>query len=414
MLPLDTETRVTLSEIEDTLSRKGWRSVFPAAMERIYQRDLGKVRERAVRRALWPTIIIYNLLLLTDIALLPETAKIAAFLHFAIVTPGLFVLYFLYFRLEGFLQRQVAEAGIPVLISAQTLTVMALNHVPNAGYYQYFVPLILLFSNVNQRLDTRIANATTILILIMYVGVLVFQDMLPEQKLAGLSFIVVSSYLGLSANLRAQRDARYAFLFRLRENVRLRVAETDALLDPMTGLGNRRYLASFSSKLPPADGEPRPVSAILMDIDFFKAYNDLYGHGRGDDCIRTVAGVIAETTKLFNGTAVRYGGEEFLILLADADKATAAACAEAVRLAVEDLSLEHGSSDVSPFVTVSLGIANGPVTADSFQLLIASADAALYAAKAGGRNRVKGLEGEGSKSPELRQPAVQRSRRVLH
>lgn len=408
-------TQATLSEIEGTLSRKGWKGVFPPNLERIYESDLGKVRERAVRRALWPTIVIYNLLLVTDIALVPQTAKVAAFLHFGVVTPGLFLLYFLYFRLEGFLLRQVAEAAIPVLICAQTLTVMALNTVPNAGYYQYFVPLILLFSNVNQRLDTRVAGATTLVILSMYLGVLVFQDMLPEQKLAGLSFIVVSSYLGLSANLRSQRDARYGFLFRLRENVRLRAAETDALLDPMTGLGNRRYLASFTSKLPPADGEPQLIAAILMDIDFFKAYNDLYGHGRGDDCIRTVAEVIAEATKLFNGSAVRYGGEEFLILLPDADKTTAAACAESVRAAVEDLSLEHGSSNVSPFVTVSLGIANGPVTAESFQLLIASADAALYAAKAGGRNRVMGLDGDAAKTVEPR-PALpkQQGKRVLH
>lgn len=407
-------TQATLSEIEDTLSRKGWRGTFPPNLERLYEDDLGKVRERAVRRALLPMIVIYNLLLVTDIALVPQTAFIAAFLHFAVVTPGLLLLYFLYFRLKGFLQRQMAEAAIPVLICAQTLTIMALNTTPNAGYYQYFVPLILLFSNVNQRLDTRIAGFTTLIIMSMYLCVLVFQNMLPEQKLAGLSFILVSSYLGLSANLRSQRDARYGFLFRLRENVRLRAAETDALLDPMTGLGNRRYLATFSGTLPPAGGEPQRLSAILLDIDFFKAYNDLYGHGRGDDCIRTVAEVIGEATRLFNGSAVRYGGEEFLILLLDADKVTAAACAESVRRGVEDRSIEHGSSDVSPFVTVSLGIANGTVTQESFELLIASADAALYAAKAGGRNRVMGLDGEGAKSLEPREPALQRSRRVLH
>lgn len=180
-------TQTTLSDIEGTLSRKGWRGVFSSQLERIYRNDLGKVRERAVRRSLVPTIIIYNLLLVTDIALLPQTAKIAAFLHFAIVTPGIFCLYFLYFRLEGFIQRQLSEAGIPVLICAQTLTVMALNDAPNAGYYQYFIPLILLFSNVNQRLDNRVAYATSLIILAMYMTVLAFQTMLPEQKLAGFS-----------------------------------------------------------------------------------------------------------------------------------------------------------------------------------------------------------------------------------
>ena len=407
-------TQTTLSDIEGTLSRKGWRGVFSSQLERIYRNDLGKVREQAVRRSLVPTIIIYNLLLVTDIALLPQTAKIAAFLHFVIVTPGIFCLYFLYFRLEGFIQRQLAEAGIPVLICAQTLTVMALNDAPNAGYYQYFIPLILLFSNVNQRLDNRVAYATSLIILAMYMTVLAFQTMLPEQKLAGFSFFLVSSYLGLSANLRFQRDARYGFLLRLRENVRLQAAETDAMQDPMTGLGNRRYLASFTRDRLPADGDGCVLSAILMDIDFFKAYNDLYGHGRGDDCIKTVAEMIGRTVRLFNGTAVRYGGEEFLILLPDADKKVAAACAEAVRMGVEDLSLQHGSSQVSPYVTVSLGVASGTVTAETFQLLIGSADAALYAAKAGGRNRVAALDAEVAKSGEPRQSAVVPGRRVLH
>ncbi|MCD2173166.1 GGDEF domain-containing protein [Rhizobium sp. C4] len=408
------ETQTTLSEIEDTLSRKGWRGVFPPHLEQTYQRDMGKVRERAVRRALLPTLVIYNLLLVTDIALLPQTAKVAALLHFAVVTPGLLLLYFLYFRLEGYLQRQVAEAAIPVLICAQTLTVMALNTAPNAGYYQYFIPLILLFSNVNQRLDTRVAGATSLVILLMYLGVLIFQNMLPEQKLAGLSFIVVSSYLGHAANLRAQRDSRYGFLMRLRENVRLRAAETDAMLDQMTGLGNRRYLANFVSRLPQADGEGCPVSAILMDIDFFKAYNDLYGHGRGDDCIKTVAEVIDGTSRLFSGTAVRYGGEEFLIVLPETDKAAAIACAEAIRVAVEDLSIEHGSSQISPFVTVSLGVASGTVNTETFQLLIASADASLYAAKAGGRNRFMALDGEAPAGAQRVTPAIALAKRVLH
>jgi diguanylate cyclase (GGDEF)-like protein len=410
-----TGTQTTLSDIEDTLSRKGWKGIFPPQIETLYQNDTGKVRARAVRRSLVPTLIIYNLLLVTDIALLPQTAKIAALLHFAVVTPGLFFLYFLYFRLEGFLQRQMAEAAIPVLICAQTLTVMALNTAPNAGYYQYFIPLILLFSNVNQRLDMRVARATSMIILSMYGAVLVFQTMLPEQKLAGLSFILVSTYLGLSANLRAQSDARYGFLLRLRENVRLQAAETDATHDPMTGLGNRRYLANFARDLLPGEGVGRSLSIILLDIDFFKAYNDFYGHGRGDDCIKTVADVIGRTVGPFNGTSIRYGGEEFLVLFPDTDKATATACAEAVRLAIEDLSIEHGSSDVSPFVTVSLGVAAGAVTAETFQLLIASADAALYAAKAGGRNRVTGLDGDAARNAEPRQAiSTQQGKRVLH
>lgn len=414
MPPLNAATQATLSEIEDTLSRKGWRGVFPAKMERIYQSDMGKVRARAVRRTLLPTTVIYNLLLLTDIALLPDTAMVAAFLHFAVVTPGLLLLYVLYFRLKDYMQRQMVEAAMPVLISAQTLTVMALNNTPNAGYYQYFVPLILLFSNVNQRLDTRIANATTALILTMYLGVLAFQDLPAEHKLAGLSFLVVAGYLGLSANLRAQRDARHGFLLRLREHVRLQAAETDAQHDPLTGLGNRRYLDNFATTLPPEGAEGVQMSAVLMDIDFFKPFNDLYGHGRGDECIRIVASAIDRCAGSFEGIAIRYGGEEFLVLFPGADRADAAQFAEAIRQDVEALAIMHGRSAVSASVTVSLGVASGAVTSGTFPLLIGSADAALYAAKAAGRNRVMCLDADAGKRAEASPPGVRQARRVLH
>lgn len=411
---METATQATLSEIEETLSRRGWRAVFPVRLERIFQNDIGKVRARAVRRSLFPTIIIYNLLLVTDIALLPDTARVSTFLHFAVVTPGILLLYFLYFRLEGYLARQIAEAAVPVLIVGQTLTVMALNSSPNAGYYQYFIPLILLFSNVNQRLETRIANPTSTLILVLYLGVLAFQDLPLENKLAALSFIVVAAYLGFSANLRAQRDTRHSFLLRLREQVRLQAAEADAKHDPLTGLANRRFLADFAKGLASEQVEGAAVSLILMDIDYFKSYNDLHGHGRGDDCIKVVASSLASTVRLFDGTAVRYGGEEFLVLLSGAETATAAACAEAIRRAIEDLAIAHGDSAVSEFVTVSLGVASGHVTPETFQLLLASADAALYTAKAGGRNRVACLDPDAGKRRNIAPMAPPPAKRMLH
>lgn len=383
---MEAATPIRLSEIEDTLANKGWRGQFPQAIEALYRSDIGKVRARAVQRALVPSLIIYNLLLLTDISLLPDTARLATALHFPVVTPALLLLYYLYHRARGFLTRQTLEAAIPILICSQTLTILSLNDNPNTAHYQYFVPLIVLFSNVNQRLDTRVATAATALMLLMYLAVLYPHSMPLEFKLSGYAFALVASYLALVANIRFQRDARYGYLMRLREQVRLQAAEMEAMHDPLTGLANRRYLGSFAEGLAAADD--RALSVILMDIDFFKPFNDLHGHARGDECLKSVAKAVEAVARSHAGFAVRYGGEEFLIVLPDLDAEAARTCAEAVRVEVERLRIPHGRSSASELVTISLGVATGAPSEPSFEPLIAAADAALYGAKANGRNRV--------------------------
>jgi diguanylate cyclase (GGDEF)-like protein len=157
--------------------------------------------------------------------------------------------------------------------------------------------------------------------------------------------------------------------------------------DPLTGLANRRHLEqALTGAWTQAAGSGTPVSAIMIDIDFFKQFNDHYGHLAGDECLRQVADVIANSARASDPVA-RFGGEEFAIVLAGADLAAAAQIAERVRADVASLRREHHTSPEG-FVTISVGVASvRPDETVTPADLLHSADRCLYAAKRDGRNR---------------------------
>jgi diguanylate cyclase (GGDEF)-like protein len=128
---------------------------------------------------------------------------------------------------------------------------------------------------------------------------------------------------------------------------------------------------------------------VLLDIDFFKAFNDNYGHLKGDECLIKIGQLIRGFGKRPGDLVARYGGEEFAVILADTDSNAAAAIAEKIRVAVCDLGIRHGYSDVDSKVTVSIGLAtNYPQRKASETDIIKAADEALYESKQAGRNRV--------------------------
>ena len=135
--------------------------------------------------------------------------------------------------------------------------------------------------------------------------------------------------------------------------------------------------------------EQSPLSLLMGDIDFFKNYNDRYGHQAGDACLRAVAGAIVSQAERPGDFVARYGGEEFVVVLPRTPAAGALHIAEEIRRAVRALEIPHADSQVDGFITLSLGVAEMDTapgrTAES---LLQAADAALYRAKNQGRNRV--------------------------
>jgi len=162
-----------------------------------------------------------------------------------------------------------------------------------------------------------------------------------------------------------------------------------ATIDALTGIANRRHFDDqLNSIWLNAQRYKQPLSLLMIDVDYFKQYNDLYGHQDGDSCLIKVANCIASALKRSLDSVFRYGGEEFIVLLPDTNQTGAYYMAERIREAVVEMALEHEKSRVSEFVTVSIGIATQyPAAELKSEQLVLSADEALYTAKAEGRNR---------------------------
>ncbi len=163
-----------------------------------------------------------------------------------------------------------------------------------------------------------------------------------------------------------------------------------AFRDGLTGVANRRHFdQTLEAEWRRCRRSRQPLALIMIDIDHFKQFNDLYGHQSGDACMRTVASTLRAALTRSHDLVARYGGEEFVCLLPECDLPKARARAEVLRQAVQALAIAHGGSSVAPVVTVSCGVAaqvpDGEHTPES---LLARADANLYRAKAQGRNRV--------------------------
>jgi diguanylate cyclase (GGDEF)-like protein/PAS domain S-box-containing protein len=165
-----------------------------------------------------------------------------------------------------------------------------------------------------------------------------------------------------------------------------------ALTDGLTGLANRR---SFDDALEQAwqrtlraGGE---MSLLMLDVDMFKSFNDLYGHQAGDDCLRVLTSAIRDVARPTGGMVARYGGEEIAVILPDTGAVRAHAIAEAARTAIEALRLHHAGNEAG-VVTASIGVATA-FARDGARMqmpagLLLAADSALYKAKQSGRNRV--------------------------
>lgn len=190
--------------------------------------------------------------------------------------------------------------------------------------------------------------------------------------------------VGILSDITKRKQAEAA----LREmNLEL---ERLATLDGLTQVANRRRFDEFLNReWRRMRRERAPLSLVLCDIDFFKPYNDTYGHQAGDDCLREVAGVIRQSANRPTDLAARYGGEEFAVVLSNTTADGALQVAETIRARVEGLRIAHAGSLAGPYVTISCGVAGMvPTDRESPETLIALADQGLYEAKDRERNRV--------------------------
>lgn len=156
--------------------------------------------------------------------------------------------------------------------------------------------------------------------------------------------------------------------------------------DSLTGIFNRREFDKYSKE---SDKLKQRAGVILVDIDYFKEYNDTYGHIEGDVCLKKVAAILNATLQRQHDTVFRYGGEEFVVTLPGTSLSGTLRTAERLRLAVENLKIPHkGRKDTRKHVTISLGVSAADTNKDDMKSLLQAADENMYHAKQGGRNQV--------------------------
>jgi diguanylate cyclase (GGDEF)-like protein len=169
-----------------------------------------------------------------------------------------------------------------------------------------------------------------------------------------------------------------------------------AVMDALTGIPNwRSFSESINREFSRSRRDKRPLSVIMCDIDNFKAYNDLYGHSAGDDCLINVARGVKGSLRRPGDFCARYGGEEFVVILSNTGLLGAMQVAEQIRSVIQDMRIKHSNSPPALVVTVSLGVATlNDDSITSYKELVKHADAALYRAKKSGKNQTQSYRTE--------------------
>ncbi len=266
----------------------------------------------------------------------------------------------------------------------------------NKYYAGLMVTIFYIYSTSG--LLARYAIITGISIEVTYILVAMFRLSVDGVFLTNNIFFLTSANLvGFITNVLYERNVRKDFLMSyILFGQTILFKELNSKLeylsrtDQLTQLANRRYLKEFVDRnWQYYRANRKPVSMLMIDIDYFKNYNDKLGHSEGDKCLVQFANLLKKFVENSGYLAIRFGGEEFILLLPDVPDAQAVEFANKLRYAVMDMKIPHPDSSVSRYLTISIGVATMiPDGNNDISDLILTADKALYQAKAEGRNRV--------------------------
>ncbi|MBL8092601.1 MAG: diguanylate cyclase [Anaerolineales bacterium] len=359
------------------------------------------------RMALLLGIVFYAGFGFLDEYLIPDARLVAWSIRFGLAVPvGIAVLALSYGpRTPAWIERSFGLVSLAGGLGIAAIVAVA----PQPGSYLYYVGFLLVAMFGFTLLGLRFITAS-ILAWVVFAGYLVIavwaNPMPPAVVVSSTFFFISFNIIGMVASYGLESHSRADYLQRrlineqtarlettlLEVEARRREAEERARIDPLTSLFNRRH---FFSMLDYASAQgwqvPQRLSVLVLDLDHFKQVNDTLGHRAGDQVLQSVAQIIRFSIRP-GDIACRYGGEEFAILLPQADLEAALLVGERLR---DSLARTEIPTDTGPIrVTVSIGAASLTVEDDpDLESLLDRADAALYAAKRAGRNRVQAARG---------------------
>jgi diguanylate cyclase (GGDEF)-like protein len=315
-------------------------------------------------------------------------------LRIAVACPALLVI--LLAAYVPALQRHYqAIAAVAVIVNGlAVMTISALAAGSGMPQFQMGDVLVIVYATLFLGLIYRVVVAVAICLVCAFVTIGLVLGVHSQDLVFAASVLIATALMAVLSATRVERLVRTTFIETQLLND---IAERDGL----SGLYNRRMFDTLTRRLwQQAQRERESLQVILVDIDHFKRFNDLYGHQAGDDCIRKVAAVIARAARRPLDFCARYGGEEFALVLYAPSGVDPAALPEQLRREIMAQAMTHADSDAANVITVSVGSAIAePGTKRSLAGLIQTADEALYRAKQIGRNRVLHVDAGSSETP---------------
>lgn len=386
-----------LTAVEDELRRGPWRLRFADEVEARFEEDTQRQRSRSMVMAGLISAIIYCLFLINDHSFRPDTFATALALRVGVMLPfGMPILWWVY-RGVSPAQRETLMASTVIVATVISCLILVESTVPYSYLDVFSFGLILLVGNIVYSLRFNYACVSSaICIFIILLFVLSYDPMPPEAKRLAIFTIIAQTLFTLVANYRFEQSERTSYLHVLKEKLRAGYYLKDnqelsrmSVTDPLTNLANRRQFDTvFPVRWQEATDKGLCLGLMVIDIDHFKAYNDYYGHPQGDECLRQVATAMQANSRDAD-LVVRFGGEEFVVLIANASPEAAKPAAERIRCNVEALEIPNHGVSAQSVVTVSVGVAVlYPKVSLAPAELLSQADDALYEAKRQGRNRV--------------------------
>ncbi|MFZ5723123.1 MAG: diguanylate cyclase domain-containing protein [Pseudomonadota bacterium] len=384
----------------ETLLAAGHRWLrFPRDLEGEFVVDYAQRFLAYRRRVVLLTLFVVMAAGLFDVMFVHQALDSALILRYGVVAP-LAIAVFVYSRSRWFERyQQRVLAFFALMLAGLVLGLMMLGDDRVVLIYSPGVLLVAVFAGLLLALRFFMALVLLLLIGATYVALIThWRPQATEIVVAYTLFYVIGSLMALFAGYFVEYTARQQFLqgrlLALKQNeLELANHQLHELVDQdgLTGIANRRYFdRQIDAEWSRALRGGYPLSLLLIDLDFFKKYNDTYGHQAGDDCLIVVGSVLRNHSQRSGDVAARYGGEEFAMILPATTREDAEEIGWRVVRDIAAFRIPHRASTVAEVVTTSVGVACVvPSPLLSVRDLVAAADAALYAAKANGRNRVE-------------------------
>ena len=352
-----------------------------------------------IRLAVLLGVIMYAAFGLLDFYVFPEKKEVMWTIRYAIVCPLGIAFFLLTYKIREEWLIHALHTLLVIIAGLGIIVMIAVAPPEKAFLYYAGLMLVVFYAYTLSALRFYYALFASLMVTVLYPIVdhmLVGTSL--DRLITNMFFLTSANLMGMPVSYLWEHHIRRDFLLAML--LALEKKKTDQLnrklrdisyIDGLTGVANRlKFEEYFRREWDRAKRTKRPISLLMIDIDFFKNYNDLLGHLEGDACLRRIAQALSRHLRAGMDLVARYGGEEFVVVLPETDLSQAKKVADRIREDVLRLNIPHPASKASDRVTVSIGVASMvPRNSLKKEVLINMADKALYAAKKGGRNRVE-------------------------